>query len=79
MFKMAKERISEKERLVTLLLACIGFIGIGGIHRFYADKYGTGVLWLLTGGLLFIGTIVDVVKIANGNFQDKSGAFIRKN
>ena len=76
---MAKGNISKKERMIALLLCAIGFLGIGGLHRFYADKFGTGILWLLTGGLFYIGTIVDMVKIANGNFQDSKGAYLRNN
>jgi len=75
---MAKEKISRKEKETALILAVLGVFGVAGIHRFYTGKIGTGILWLLTGGLLYIGTIVDIVKIANGNFRDKEGAVIRK-
>jgi TM2 domain-containing membrane protein YozV len=72
------ERISKKERTLALVFAILGIFGVAGIHRFYAGKIGTGILWLLTLGWLYIGTIVDIVMIANGTFKDKDGAFVRR-
>ena len=62
---------------LTLLLLCI-FVGGAGIHRFYAGKIGTGVLYLFTGGLFGIGWLVDLIKIATGKFTDKNGNVIQK-
>jgi len=62
---------STKSRLVTLLL-CV-FIGGLGIHRFYVGKTGTGILWLLTGGCLGIGVLVDLIMIIVGSFTDAQG------
>lgn len=62
---------SSKSRLVALLL-CI-FVGSLGIHRFYAGKTGTGILWLLTLGLCGIGTLVGLIMIIVGSFTDSQG------
>ncbi len=41
----------------------LGLLGLCGLHRFYAGKWLTGILWLCTGGLFFIGQIVDLFLI----------------
>lgn len=35
------------------------FLGVFGIHRFYLDKWISGIIYLLTGGLFLIGIIYD--------------------
>jgi TM2 domain-containing membrane protein YozV len=35
------------------------FLGFFGVHRMYMEKWPTGILYLLTGGLLGIGYIYD--------------------
>ena len=35
------------------------FLGPLGIHRFYMGKVWTGILWLISGGLFFIGYLYD--------------------
>ena len=44
-----------------LICTIIGFIGIGGIQRFITGQIGMGILYLLTFGLCYIGTIVDLI------------------
>ena len=51
----------RKDPQMILILTLIGFIGVGGIQRFALNQIGIGILYFLTGGLCFIGTIVDLI------------------
>ena len=44
-----------------LIFTLLGFVVVAGIQRFMTRQIGMGILYLLTGGLCFIGTIVDVI------------------
>ncbi|MDD1965110.1 TM2 domain-containing protein [Pseudomonas putida] len=35
------------------------FLGVFGVHRMYQGKWITGILYLLTGGLAFLGVLYD--------------------
>lgn len=69
------QMISPKSRLVSLLL-CI-FLGGLGIHRFYAGKIGSGILYLLTFGLFGFGILYDFIIILLGSFRDQYGMSIK--
>ena len=69
------QKEEPKDWLTTLLLNI--FLGVLGIHRFYVGKVGTGVLWLISGGLFGIGYIIDIVLIVLGSFTDKQGNFVK--
>ncbi len=45
------------------LLWLLCFCGFFGIHRFYAGRWVTGLIWLFTGGFFLIGQIVDLFLI----------------
>src|SRR3970282_716897 len=51
----------RKDPQTILLLTLIGFIGVAGVQRFVLDQIGMGLLYLFTGGLCVIGTIVDLI------------------
>jgi TM2 domain-containing membrane protein YozV len=35
------------------------FLGVFGVHRMYMGKWVTGIIYLLTGGLFFVGYLYD--------------------
>ena len=48
---------------IAYLLWLLGLAGIAGVHRFYSGRWVTGLIWLFTGGLCFVGQIVDLFLI----------------
>ena len=63
---------SEKNRLVAFLLCT--FLGLLGIHRFYAGKVVSGIMQILFGwATFFIWNLVDWIMILSGTFRDIDG------
>jgi TM2 domain-containing membrane protein YozV len=44
----------------TAYILLLSGLGVFGVHRFYAGRVGTGMLWLFTGGLFGIGLFFDL-------------------
>ena len=54
-------RVRRRDPQTVLLFAVVGLFVIPGIQRFYVNQIGMGILYFLTIGLFFIGSIVDIV------------------
>ena len=54
----------RKRRSLILAYLLWFFLGIFGIHRFYLGRPISGVIYFLTGGLLGVGWVVDIVLTA---------------
>ena len=55
-------RQRRKDANVTLVTTLVGLFGLAGVHRFYLGQVGMGLLYFLTGGLCFVGTVIDAFK-----------------
>ncbi len=44
----------------TLAWLLLTFLGVFGVHRFYMGKWISGIIYLLTGGLFFLGWLYDL-------------------
>ena len=58
--RSADARYASGDKEYTLCWIFLVFLGIFGIHRFYLGKWITGLIWLLTGGLLLFGLLYDL-------------------
>lgn len=54
-------RARRKKPQDVLILIIVGFFLIAGLQRFYLGQIGMGLLYFFTGGLCFIGTILDLI------------------
>ena len=55
--------LAPKEAGIAYAFMLFSLIGVCGVQHFYMGKIGRGILWLLTGGLLGIGLIIDLFTI----------------
>lgn len=66
-------RARRKDPQTIMILCLLGLFSIAGIHRIVLNQIGMGVLYLFTGGLCLIGTIVDLVNHKDLTFQYNRG------
>lgn len=59
MDREADRRFATGHLEYSLAWVLLTFVGVLGLHRFYMGKWGTGILYLLTGGLCLIGVAYD--------------------
>ena len=60
----------------TIAWILLTFLGYLGIHRFYIGKIGTGILYLLTGGLFLLGVLYDFWTL-NGQVSERNAATLQ--
>ena len=66
-----KQNVSQKSRLVALLLSFFG--GYFGVHRFYVGKIGTGILMIAVTISMFVPSIITMARIMNHDSRMMSG------
>lgn len=51
--------VRYRDETTAYLLWAVGFAGLCGMHRFYADRPVSGLLWLVTFGFCGVGQLLD--------------------
>jgi TM2 domain-containing membrane protein YozV len=51
----------RRDILTAYILLAPALFGLSGLHRFYLGRWVSGLVWLVTGGLCGIGSIIDMV------------------
>ena len=74
----ADRRFAQGHLEYSITWILLTFVGLFGIHRFYMGKWGTGLIYLFTGGLFLVGIVYDFctlnTQISEINAADRNGA-----
>lgn len=55
--------VPQKDPGIALVLTIVGFFFIAGLQYFYLGKIVKGILFLITLGFLYIGTIISLFTV----------------
>ena len=53
-------KYTSGDKNYTISWILLTFLGFFGVHRFYMEKWLTGLIWLFTGGLFLLGWLYDL-------------------
>lgn len=74
----SESSVRENSDLNIFLMLVLAFLlGVFGAHRFYAGRYVSAIIQVLTLGGLGIWALVDFIIIAFGEFKDNKGHKVR--
>lgn len=62
-------RGQRRDTTTVLLLTLLGFVVLAGLQRFYLGQVGMGIIYLVTAGFCFIGTIIDAINHKSLTFK----------
>jgi len=65
MHRQAELRFRAGKVDYTVAWLLLTFLGVFGVHRMYMGKWGTGILYLVSLGLLGIGVLYDFITLNN--------------
>lgn len=63
MAKNALVKHSDRSVALSYVFWVPTLFGVHGLHRIYNGRYISGLIWLLTFGLCYVGSIVDLLFI----------------
>ncbi|MFN1833833.1 TM2 domain-containing protein [Balneola sp. MJW-20] len=62
-------RTRRKDPQIVLITCILGLFLIAGVHRLILNQIGMGILYIFTGGLCLIGTVVDLINYKDLAFE----------